>query len=276
MALTLCPLYSGSSGNAIYVATEKIRLLVDAGLSGKAIVTALASIGVDPATLHGILVTHEHSDHTKGVGVLSRKYNLPVYATKGTWQGMERVIGKVDPTNIRTFSPKEDFFVNHIGVVPFSIPHDAMDPVGFRLFHGGFSLSVATDLGHYSSHVHQMIAGSDIVLLESNHDENMLLANPKYTHRLKQRILSRKGHLSNEDCANATVALVESGVQHIILGHLSGENNLPELAYEVTRQTLEERGILIGREIGIDIAPRHQADRLYTLEDKPIEFAVGI
>ena len=113
MALTLCPLYSGSSGNALFVATEKVRLLVDAGLSGKAIVSALTAIGVDPNSLHGILVTHEHSDHAKGVGVLSRKYDLPIYATKGTWQGMEKMIGKIDPINLRTFDPKEDFFIKH-------------------------------------------------------------------------------------------------------------------------------------------------------------------
>lgn len=276
MSLTLCPLYSGSSGNALFVSTGKTRLLIDAGLSGKAIVSALEAIGIDPLTLTGILVTHEHSDHIKGAGILSRKYDLPLFASKGTWEAMKGLIGSVSPTNVRTFDPKEDFFVKEIGVVPFSVPHDAADPVGYRLFYGGFSLSIATDLGYYSSHVHQMISGSDIVLLESNHDENMLLANPKYTHRLKQRILSRTGHLSNETCAQAVLNLVESGVNHVILGHLSGENNMPELAYEVSRQTLLAQGVVPGRDIGLDVAPRHQADQVYTLTHRPSQFAVGI
>lgn len=275
MSLTLCPLYSGSSGNALFVSTEKTRLLIDAGLSGKAIISALDAIGVDPFTLTGILITHEHSDHIKGAGILSRKYDLPLFTTKGTWGAMKNLIGAVAPMNVCTFDAKDDFFVKEIGVVPFSIPHDAADPVGYRLFHGGFSISIATDLGYYTPHVHQMISGSDIVLLESNHDENMLLANPKYTHRLKQRILSRKGHLSNESCAQAVLPLYESGVNHIILGHLSGENNMPELAYEVTRQTLLAQGILPGRDIGLDVASRYQADLVYTVSHKPSQFAVG-
>lgn len=276
MALTLCPLYSGSSGNSLLVATEKSRVLIDAGLSGKAIITALEAVGVDPSTLSAILVTHEHSDHIKGAGILSRRFDIPIFASKGTWPAMERSLGAIAPMNIRTFDAKEDFFVKEIGVVPFSIPHDAADPVGFRLFSGGFSVSVATDLGYYSPHVHQMISGSDIVLLESNHDENMLLANVKYTHQLKRRILGRKGHLSNESCAQAALSLYKSGVNHIILGHLSGENNLPELAYEVTRQTLAQEGIIIGQDVGLDVAPRHQANQIYTVAYKPNQYAVGI
>ncbi|NLB89665.1 MAG: MBL fold metallo-hydrolase [Clostridiales bacterium] len=276
MVMTLCPLFSGSSGNAFYVATEKTRLLIDAGLSGKAILCALDSIGVDPSSLNGILITHEHSDHIKGAGILSRKFHLPLYASTGTWEAMGSLIGPVSPANVRQFHSTDDFYVKDIGVVPFSIPHDAADPVGFRLFYGGYSFSLATDLGYYSKQVHQHIQGSDVVLLESNHDEDMLLANPKYPLSLKRRILGRKGHLSNNTCADAALQLFESGVNHIILGHLSGENNMPELAFQATEQSLAALGVAVNKDVGLDVAPRKETGNLYTLcHQSPSLFAVG-
>lgn len=268
MSMTFCPLYSGSSGNAIYVATERTRLLIDAGLSGKTIISALASIGVNPASLNGILVTHEHTDHVKGAGILSRKFDIPIYATEDTWQAMEMTIGPVRSCNMRGFDKAADFFVQDINVVPFGIPHDAADPVGYRLFNGGFSVATATDLGHFTKELLSQLSGADVVLLESNHDPEMLMANIKYSHTLKRRILGNRGHLSNEDCARAAAALCETGVRHIVLGHLSGENNVPALAYEVTKQTLAQAGIDANKDVGLNVASRHEVGGVYTICDQ--------
>ena len=265
MPMTLCPLYSGSGGNAIYIATDRTRLLIDAGLSGKVLINALTGIGVSPDSIDAILVTHEHSDHVKGAGVLSRKFNIPIYATEGTWRGMEAAVGPVRSCNMRSFDRHIDFFVQDINVIPFGIPHDAADPVGFRLCSGGFSVATATDLGHFTKELLTRLSGTDVVLLESNHDPDMLKANPKYPQTLKNRILGSHGHLSNEACANAAVALCRTGVRHLILGHLSGENNLPRLAYETTQQALIAAGISPGSDIGLDVASRTEVGSMYTI-----------
>ena len=168
-----CPLYSGSSGNALFCQYGETRLLIDAGKSGKTIEDALAGIGADIRTVSGVLITHEHSDHISGAGVLARKYHLPLYATRETWKAMEGKIGKIPPDTRREIAAGRDFYLGDIGVVPFSIPHDAADPVGFRMYGGGVSVSTATDLGFFSDEVWANVAGSTLVLLESNHDPDM-------------------------------------------------------------------------------------------------------
>ena len=267
MEMTFCPLYSGSSGNALYVATEHTRLLIDAGLPGKAIVDALTQIGVNPATLSAILITHEHSDHVKGAGILSRKFNLPIYATPGTWFSMERSLGPISDRNRREFSPDADFYVGEIGVVPFTIPHDAAEPVGYRLLHGAFSVATATDMGYMRKNVLEHLAGVDMLLLESNHDPEMLRQNPHYSQALKRRILSNRGHLSNEACAEAVLALYNTGVRHVVLGHLSAENNLPELAFNTVACALQEAGIACGRDMTVDMAWRDRVGHVYVIRD---------
>lgn len=240
MEMTFCPLYSGSSGNCSYVACGDTRLLIDAGKSGKMIAEALDDIGVDPATLNGLLITHEHSDHISGAGVLARRYHLPVYATAGTWAAMDGKLGRIAPEQRVVIDAQSDFYLGSLGIVPFSIPHDAADPVGYHLWAGSCSLSFATDIGHMTKSVFSEISGSSLVLLESNHDPNMLMCNDHYSAALKRRILGNRGHLSNDACAEVLVKLAESGVRNIILGHLSGENNTPELALNtsVTRAEL--------------------------------------
>lgn len=267
MEMIFCPLYSGSSGNALFVQYGETRLLIDAGKSGKMIADALRYIGVDPASLNGILITHEHSDHIQGAGVISRKYNLPIYATQGTWQAMESKIGKISEGMRRTFDKTQDFYLGQIGVVPFAIPHDAADPVGFRLYGGGASIATATDLGYFPARVKDAIAGSDLVLLESNHDPDMLRNNEHYSALLKKRILSNKGHLSNQACAEALVALVNTGVKNVILGHLSGENNKPELALSTSENMAELEGIRLGIDLHLDLAWRDRVGGVYTLRD---------
>lgn len=267
MDMIFCPLYSGSSGNALFVQAGQTRLLIDAGKPGKTIGEALHLIGVEPDTLDGILITHEHSDHIAGAGVMCRKYHIPVYATEDTWAAMDGKVGAVPPGLRRTFDKREDFYLGQVGVVPFAIPHDAADPVGYRLYGGGVSIATATDLGHFSRRVLDAVAGSSMVLLESNHDPDMLRANPHYSSYLKQRILGNRGHLSNQACAEALLQLVDSGVRHVILGHLSGENNLPELALRTSERRAEEAGLHLGRDLSIDLAWRDRVGGVYTLKE---------
>ena len=263
--MIFCPLYSGSSGNSAFVSCGEDSLLVDAGLSGKAIENALEVIGADPAALRAIIVTHEHADHVKGIGVLSRRYRLPVYCTEGTWAAMPRGVGAIDKSLMRTFSPGEDFYIGKLSVTPFPIPHDAGEPVGFRIWGEGRSVSVATDMGYVRRDVLQAISGSDLILLESNHDPDRLMENPHYSSALKRRIRSRQGHLSNEECARTLLTLFDTGCRHFILGHLSGENNTPETAYDTAVRYAAERGIVPGRDIAIDLAWRDRVGRVYEI-----------
>ena len=265
MQMKFCPLYSGSSGNCTYIATEKTRLLVDAGMSGKMLSDALNAIHVLPETVDAILITHEHSDHVKGAGILSRKYHIPIYANAATWRAMERQVGAVPQAMRRVFETGESFFVGEMDVLPFSIPHDAADPVGFRVFAGGHSVATATDMGYLTQNTVDAIGGSDVVLLESNHDPDMLMQNPHYSARLKQRILGRHGHLSNESCAQAVLTLYETGVRHLVLGHLSGENNTPSLALETTLRAAEKYGLAQGEDIFIHIAWRDRVSGMFTV-----------
>ena len=267
LSMIFCPLYSGSSGNALFVQAGNTRLLIDAGKSGKCIREALNSIGVDPATLNAILVTHEHSDHIAGVGVLCRKYHIPVLANAATWAAMEKKVGEIPAGTRMTFDSQSDFYLGDIGVAPFLIPHDAAEPVGFRLYHGNTSIATATDLGHFTRIVKEHVSGSSLVLLESNHDPDMLRRNSHYTETLKQRILGNHGHLSNDACAEAVVQLAESGVKQIILGHLSGENNLPALALETSTRRAEREGIVLGEDLNLDIALRDTVGPVYTLQE---------
>ena len=165
MEMKCCPLYSGSSGNCFFVEYGNTRVLVDVGLSGKMTCDALNYIHVDPASINAILVTHEHSDHCKGVGIMSRKFRLPVYATRGTWEGMEAELGKLPDGARHVFAADEDFYIGQLGVVPFSVPHDAQDPVGFRLWGGSMSVATATDLGYFPRHLEDALAGTDLLLL---------------------------------------------------------------------------------------------------------------
>ena len=266
MRLTFCPLFSGSSGNALYIAAGDTRILIDAGMPGKAIEGALNEIGVLPETLTAIAVTHEHSDHVKGVGILSRKYHLPVYANERTWNAMARTVGEVAPRNRRMFSTNEDFYINGLSLMPFSIPHDAADPVGFRVFYGGRSVATATDMGHVRKSVLKALSGVDVLLLESNHDPGLLLQNPHYSLYLKHRILGSNGHLSNESSAQALVELCETGVRQVLLGHLSGENNTPELALSTATEALCKAGIRLNQDVGLGMAWRDRVSKKFEIE----------
>ena len=238
----LYPLYSGSSGNSTLIEHKNTTLLVDAGVSGKSIVSALISCDTRPESLSAILVTHEHTDHIKSVGTLSRKFDIPIFANSATWEAMTGKIGEVSEKNIRVFDTSRDFCIGDINILPFSIPHDAADPVAFSFSAGKARASVATDIGHVTSEIFSILSKNDIILIESNHDIDMLKKGI-YPDTLKRRILGDKGHLSNESCATLLTSLYNTGVKRAILGHLSRENNTEELAYTIASRTISNAGI---------------------------------
>lgn len=219
--MKFCSLYSGSSGNSIFIASDNTRVLIDAGLAGKKIDEALKHIGEEASSIDGIFITHEHIDHIKGVGVLSRKYDIPIYANDNTWAVMEKNIGKIKEHNIRIMDRRSSIAIKDLEIRSFNIPHDAIAPVGYTVSSGGKNASVVTDFGVFTEEIRDNIIDSDIILLESNHDINMLRMGP-YPYNLKLRVLGENGHLSNEDCGNAIVSLIKSDKKkQIMLGHLS-------------------------------------------------------
>jgi phosphoribosyl 1,2-cyclic phosphodiesterase len=262
MGIRLCSLASGSSGNCIYVGSESSGILVDCGVSGKEILENLKNIGVCTSSIKGILVTHEHSDHTKGLGIISRKLNIPIYANASTWEGIGSSVGNIKSENIKLIDTGKNFNINDIEIKSYSIPHDAADPVGYSFCLGNRKACIATDLGYFSDEVRNNIQKSDILLLEANHDIEMLKVS-SYPYFLKRRILSDVGHLSNEAAGRALLELLETGVSKVLLGHLSKENNFPELAYQTVKGILEENQVKIGKDIELEVAPRHGISRYY-------------
>lgn len=269
MEIRFSPLFSGSSGNATYVGCDDSQLLVDAGMSGSRITQEMALIGVDPYKLDAILVTHEHSDHIKGIGILSRKYDIPVYATEGTWEGMYQKIGNIAEKNRIIFEPEQDFFIGSLNVIPFSIPHDAAQPVGYAFELDGARLSIATDIGCIRDSWLKYVMGSDAVILESNYDVGMLNAG-RYPYELKKRISSRRGHLSNDDAGAVAVELARHGARQIILGHLSQENNFPDLAMRSCEYAFQMSGLAPHEETMLYVARRDGTTGLFSISAKLI------
>ena len=267
MELMFSPLYSGSSGNAVVVGCDGGHLLVDAGLSGTRITQGLASIGLTGGDLMGILVTHEHVDHIRGIGVLSRKFDLPIFATAGTWEAMASKVGAVAEKNMRILEPEVSFFLGPIEVMAFSTPHDAADSVGYSFELNGARFALATDIGCVRDGWLKHVMGADAVLLESNYDPDMLQAGP-YPYDLKKRILSKRGHLSNDDAGATAVKLIESGARQIVLGHLSKENNFPELALKCTEMALESAGIIPGEDADVRVALRDATTGIFSVKNR--------
>jgi len=236
------PLYSGSSGNCSLVSAGGVNVLVDAGMTGKAVETALMQVGISPRELDAIVVTHEHIDHIKGVGILSRRYNLPVYANEGTWKAMAEQVGGVGFGNVRTFITGQDFFIGDINITPFSTSHDAAEPVGYTFFHKGSELVYMTDTGCVGDSLRELAQRADLLFIEANHDVGLLKCGP-YPYQLKKRILSDKGHLSNDACGELLTKLYTCGVRRAILAHLSHENNTEQIAYSTVREALTAEGV---------------------------------
>ena len=234
--MRFCSIASGSSGNCIYVGSECAHVLVDIGISGKKMEQGLNSLDLTGRDIDGILITHEHSDHIKGLGVIARKYGIPIYATGGTVDAMLRCgsLGKIPEGIFREIREDQTFEIKDLKINPFTIPHDAAQPVGYRLECGESSVGIATDLGKYNDYIIENLQNLDALLLEANHDIRMLQVG-KYPYYLKQRILGDRGHLSNENAGRLLCRLLHDNMKAVFLGHLSRENNYEELAYETVK-----------------------------------------
>jgi len=240
VAVRLTILGSGSAGNCAYVETEETRVLIDAGFSLRQIRQRLAGIGRAPENLTGILVTHEHSDHIQGLVALSEKLRIPVYCNRPTQEAIEFQLHT--RLECRLFETRNSFEVGDITVETFDVPHDAQDPVGFLLRTASGNIGFLTDLGHATKAVLERIRHANVLVLEANHDVKMLQDCPRRPWSLKQRILGRHGHLSNEAAAEATEQIMSADLRHVYLGHLSRECNRPELAYRVVHERVQQIG----------------------------------
>ena len=231
--MELCSIASGSSGNCIYAGSDHTGILLDSGISGKRVEAGLNEIGHTGKEMDAVFITHEHSDHIKGLGVIARRYGLPIYATAPTWKAIRRApgIGEIPEELFHEIRPDEPMTIGDLQIEPFSISHDAADPVGYRISCGGRAAAVATDMGMYNDYTIRHLQHLDVLFLEANHDVRMLESG-RYPYYLKRRILSSKGHLSNEDSGRLLSELLHDDIKKIVLAHLSKENNYPALAFE--------------------------------------------
>ncbi len=251
----LCPLFSGSSGNSCYIGNEDEGILIDAGRSAKQLENALKNNGLDIASVKALFVTHEHTDHISGLRVLASRHNIKVYATGGTLSALEDMGELSDKISYEVISPDGSEAAGMI-VKAFPTSHDCRESCGFTVqTPDGRSVAIATDLGYISDEVRAAVSGCDTVMIESNHDVNML-QNGDYPYILKRRILSDSGHLSNDSCARELSDFVRNGTTRIILAHLSEHNNIPQLAYITSRSALSSAGMVEKRDFLLSVAPR--------------------
>lgn len=257
--LSLCVLASGSKGNAIYVSDGTTAILVDAGLSGVEIQRRMEAAGLDITALNAIVVSHEHSDHIRGVGVLSRRYKLPVYISPGTQQASRGQLGRLHA--VAHFEIGKPFAIDALTIHPFATSHDAHDPAGFTIRQNGKKIGIATDLGIVTGMVKQHLKSCDLLVLEANHDPTMLIEGP-YPWPLKQRIKSRNGHLSNESSGDLLREITHDKLCHVVLAHLSETNNAPEIALQTVEKVLD--GVECPFEL--HVASQHQCSGVLVLK----------
>lgn len=234
--MRFCSIASGSSGNCILVGSQNSHILIDAGISGKRIREGTQELGIRPEEMDGIFITHEHMDHIQGLGVMARRHGLPIYATAKTLNAIRanRTLGTIDEGLFHVVRPDEPLAVGDLTVEPIRVSHDAADPVMYVVRHGAQSAAVVTDLGKYDQYLIDKLQGIHVLLLEANHDVRMLEMG-NYPYPLKQRILSERGHLSNETSGRFLGELLHDETKAVVLGHLSKENNYEKLAYETVR-----------------------------------------
>ncbi len=261
--LKFCSLYSGSSGNCLFVSSNNTKILVDCGTSCKKICEGLASISSSIEDIDAILITHEHSDHIQSLGMISEKFDIPVYANLETWNAIGKIKEKVSLKNIKYFNNNEDFTLNDLSIHPFSIPHDAANPCGFNIHNGKRKISIATDLGHIDGNLLQELENSSFILLESNYEPEMLNVS-RYPFHLKQRIKGPYGHLSNEEAGKTISFLMKKDLKQVMLGHLSKENNFPELAYKTVVEELMHNNSDINT-IELNVAHRNEPSKIITI-----------
>lgn len=261
--LKFASLYSGSSGNCLFVETENTKILIDAGVSLKKIEKGLDALNVDAKDLDGVIVTHEHVDHIQSVGNLSKKFDIPVFANQKTFDAMPKQTEKLSEKNKKKINIDEKFMIGDIEILPFSIPHDAADPCGFTLFSNNKKISIATDIGHMTGDIVKHIDGSEFVLLEANYDTEVLKYT-KYPFKLKERIAGPTGHLSNKMAGQTINYLINSGLKKAMLGHLSKESNFPELAYQTVIDEIIANGTSIDN-FGLSVADRNEPGKLINI-----------
>lgn len=241
-----CTLGSGSKGNCTYLGTDRTKILIDAGLSGKAIKERLSEINVDIADIDAILITHEHSDHIQGLRVLALKYGIPVFANTKTAEGIVEAFH--DCPKFKIFSTGETFEYGDLEIHPFSIQHDTVDPVAFTIKTESLKLGFCTDLGFVTTLVTNQLHDCDYLLVEANHQVSMVHSSAR-PMVYKQRVLGRSGHLSNEACGNLLAQIATPRLKQVFLGHLSSECNTPEVALNVVNGILKEKGLQINLSI---------------------------
>lgn len=264
--MKITTLGSGSKGNCTVVCTENTVVLVDAGLPIFEIEAKLVALGLSPTKVDGILITHEHSDHIKSVERFCKKYQTKIYAHLKLWPALDKKMKDVAP-DLKFAFDDNDFFVRDLTISNFTLSHDSSHCVGYSFFSQGAKFSIATDLGHCPPHIVEKLKGSNLVVLEANHDEMLVANNAKYPVSLKRRILSNKGHLSNKACAEVISQLV-GGTHQIVLAHLSEENNSPTHAYSQIKTLLAQKGIVEGQNIFIDVASQHQIGNVFEIRFK--------
>lgn len=253
--LEICMLASGSSGNAVYVATGQTKLLIDAGLSGKKLAAALAELGVDPFALDALLLSHDHNDHTCGAGIMARRYRMPLYATAPTWTAATCKMGPVPEEMCHILPMSGQVKFADLTVETFPVPHDAAGPVGFVFRQGNQAIALVTDLGMVTPMITAKLQNINCLVLEANHDEQML-KNGTYPWSLKNRILGDHGHLSNSVAADILLDIISPVTSHVVLAHLSNENNLPHLAFDTVGEKLAAGGCAPGKTLSLQVARR--------------------
>ena len=264
MSLKFCSFASGSSGNCYLVKSEETAILIDAGISGKRILEGLDETDTLRDDIAAVLVTHEHIDHVQSLPVLTKRLpGVSVYANEATWDQIER---PVPEARKEYFTTGEEFQIGDLTIKPFLVSHDAAEPVGFSIFGDGRQISICTDSGYISEDMYNEICTADLLLLEANHEKEMLLFG-RYPYPLKQRILGDEGHLSNLTCGEGLCRIVNENPKkrQVLLGHLSHENNTPEVAMQAIINTLEEERIFTGDNLRIEVVLRDSMSKVYEL-----------
>ncbi len=264
--MRICVLASGSKGNATYIEGDNTRILIDAGISCSEIENRLMQIGVNPSLINSILITHEHSDHINGLSKFAVKYNTKVYTHRDTWLAMDSKMSKLKE-NQKIDIYGNDFCINELNISCFDLDHDAAHCLGYSVSCRDSKVSIATDLGHTTPEIIRHLMDSSLIVFESNHDIQTLLHNPNYPLRLKNRILSNNGHLSNDATSDAVAQMLGYGVRAVILAHLSEQNNTPQKALQTMQQRLLQEGADLAKEIYLDVGKQHKIGNIYKIKE---------